>query len=555
MLKSRPTQRPSRFRLRLLWGIVGGGTALETIAWFWRSGDWTWQVILFWSIFGSSTFLLVLWWLFLSGFTWKRRLTVFGTAAVVVASFFGCLRCKGYSGDLLPRFEFRWQELAEQKAIDYWDSQGLVATRIGGAPGSVARPSAQEADLPVAPIDWPQFEGPNRDGIAHGVRVRTNWDQQPPRECWRHPVGAAWSSFALVGEFAFTQEQRGKYEGVVCYDARTGRQIWVYLEPGQRFSSPMAGVGPRATPTVVGSRVYVMGANGVFNCLDARDGRIVWQHAVVIEAGVKHLPSGMSGSPLVYDNLVVVNPGGLRAKMNGTETSGRALIAYDRITGKEVWASGDYQAGYASPILATLAGVRQVVLFDGVGVGGYDAATGRVLWRSPEWTNEFDNNIAQPIILPNDEIFLSSGYGTGCMLLDVKKSGSSWTATTRWTAPNMFKLKFNTGVSRDGFVYGLDEGILACLDLSTGKERWKSGRYGYGQVLLLDNALLVISEEGDLVLVDASPDGFRELAKFHALDGKTWNHPALGGSRLFVRNGEEAACYDLGPLQPDSAAH
>jgi outer membrane protein assembly factor BamB len=269
----------------------------------------------------------------------------------------------------------------------------------------------------------------------------------------------------------------------------------------------------------------------------------------VLEAGVHHLQWGMSGSPLVYDNLVVVNPGGPRIKMVGPETSGRALLAYDRITGKEVWASGDCQAGYASPILATLAGVRQVVLFDGVGVGGYDAETGKELWRSPEWTNQFDVNIAQPIILPGDAIFLSSGYGTGSALFDVKRSGSTWTVTTRWTAPNRFKLKFNTGVCRDGCVYGLDEGILACLDLATGKERWKSGRYGYGQVLLLENALLVLSEEGDLVLVDVSPTGQRELAKFHAIDGKTWNHPAVSGSRLFVRNAEEAACYDLGPLE------
>ena len=152
-------------------------------------------------------------------------------------------------------------------------------------------------------------------------------------------------------------------------------------------------------------------------------------------------------------------------------------------------------------------------------------------------------------MLDDGSIFLSSGYGTGSMLIDVKKSGSDWTVTTRWTAPNKFKLKFNSGVQRDGFVYGLDEGILACLDLKKGRIRWKSGHYEYGQVLLLDNVLLVVSEGGDLALVEVSPGGGREIAKFHAIDGKTWNHPALSGSRLFVRNGEEAACFDLGPLQ------
>jgi outer membrane protein assembly factor BamB len=538
-----------------LWAIDGTGTLLDTIDWFWKFEDLTWQVILFWSILAATTFLVALWWLFLSGFAWKRRFVVFSSAAVLVASFFGLFRFSGFSGDLVPRFEIRWQQFAEKRAADYWKNHGTSAPRIGGRPGSVADSSKPVEDFVFEPGEWPQFEGPNRDGIARGLRVRTDWEQRPPLQVWRHPVGAGWSSFAIVGKYAFTQEQRGTFEGVVCYDAETGKEQWVYLEPAQRFSNSLAGVGPRATPTVAGSRVYAMGANGVFNSINARDGRIVWQHAIVLEAGVHHLQWGMSGSPLVYDNLVVVNPGGPRIKMDGPERSGRALIAYERITGKEVWASGDCQAGYASPILATLAGVRQVVLFDGVGVGGYDAATGKELWRSPEWTNQFDVNIAQPIILPGDAIFLSSGYGTGSALFDVKRSGATWTVTTRWTAPNRFKLKFNTGVCRDGCVYGLDEGILACLDLSTGKERWKSGRYGYGQVLLLENALLVISEDGDLVLVDVSPTGRRELAKFHAIDGKTWNHPAVSGSRLFVRNAEEAACFDLGPLETAWATH
>jgi outer membrane protein assembly factor BamB len=537
-----------------LWGILATGAVAEVLDWCWKFDDFTWQVILSWSILAAAAFLAALWWLFISGFSWKRRLAVFGSATLVLVGYVGTFRFLGFSGDLVPCFEFRWRPLAEAKAAEYRYVNSTNLPRIGGTRDSVADASEPVADLPVNSDDWPQFEGPGRDGIAHGVHMRTDWEHEPPREVWRHPVGAGWSSFALVGKYAFTQEQRGTYEGVVCYDARTGKEIWAYLEPGQRFSNSLAGVGPRATPTVTGSRVYALGANGVFNSINVHDGRVVWQHSVAIEAGVQHLTFGMSGSPLVYDNLVVINAGGPRSKMKGTETSGRALVAYDRVTGKEIWASGNYQAGYASPVLATIAGVRQVVLFDGVGVGGYDATTGNELWRSPEWTNECDINIAQPIILPRDEIFLSSGYGTGCILLQVKKAGSTWSVTTRWTAPNTFKLKFNSGVCRDGFVYGLDEGILACLDLSNGKERWKSGRYGYGQVLLLDNALLVVSEEGDLVVVDVSPNRHHELARFHALEGKTWNHPAIRGTRLFVRNGAEAACFDFGPLQTAAVA-
>jgi outer membrane protein assembly factor BamB len=548
----RPRRVPSWVRFSVPVIIVGGAAILESLAWFRNSGDATMQVMLSWYILPASVFLFVLWWLFLSGFAWKLRLAVFGVVAAGVVAFFSYFRLKEFRGDMVPRFESRWQESAEQKAADYWKSHGALSPTADRTPNSSAEHLTKVADFPVKPGDWAQFEGPNRDGIAHGVRVRTDWEQRPPQQVWKHPVGAGWSAFAVVGGFAFTQEQRGEDEAAVCYDAQTGQQVWAHLDHGQRYSNAMAGVGPRATPTVSGSRVYTFGTSGILNCLDPHSGAVLWSHNAVKEAGVPPLQFGMSGSPLVYDNVVVVNPGGPRSKIDDTQTGGRAVVAYDRLTGKQVWASGDYQAAYASPILATIGGVRQIVVYDAVGAGGYDAATGKELWRSPEWTNQFDNNIAQPIILADGSVFLSSGYGTGSILLDVKNSGSGWSVTTRWTAPNKFKLKFNTGVHRDGFVYGLDEGILACLDLKTGKHRWKSGHYGYGQVLLLDNSLLVVSENGDLILVDVSPGGGREIARFHAIDGKTWNHPALSGSRLFVRDGEEAACYDLGPLQTAS---
>ncbi len=289
------------------------------------------------------------------------------------------------------------------------------------------------------------------------------------------------------------------------------------------------------------------------NCLTAQSGAVLWTKNAVEEAGVQSLQFGMSGSPLVYDNVVVVNPGGPRQAIDGTQTSGRAVIAYDRLTGKQVWAAGDCQAAYASPTLATLGGVKQVVIFDALGAAGHDATTGKQLWRSSLWTNEFHNNIAQPIVGKDagaeGAVFLSSGYGTGSILFDVNHSGDNWTVTQRWKAPNKFKLKFNSGVTRDGVVYGLDEGILACFDLSTGRQRWKRGHYGYGQLLLFENLLFVISEEGDAVFLEVSPSNSQEVARFHAIDGKTWNHPAYSHGRLYLRNAEEAVCYDLLPTQ------
>jgi outer membrane protein assembly factor BamB len=534
--------------------ILAIGSTMEAYIWIKNDGDGTIQMMQTLT-YTVPLFVLGLlaWWTFLSGFRWKTRLIGLGLIALASSAFGLTFRLKEFSGDMVPRFTLRWQRSAEQRAADYWQNETNAAPTSASSSGNT---SAVIEKLTIAPGDWPQFDGANRDGLAQGVRIRTDWNQRPPKQLWRHPVGAAWSSFSVVDNFAFTQEQRGPDEAVVCYDARDGKQVWVHLDGDQRYDQAMAGVGPRATPTVYDSRVYTFGTAGVLNCLAARTGAVLWSKNALEEAGVKPLQFGMSGSPLVYDNLVVVNPGGPRMAIDGSETSGRAVIAYDRITGKEVWAAGDYQAAYASPSLETIAGVKQVIIFDGLGAAGHDAATGKQLWRTPQWTNEFHNNIAQPIVGKQgggqDSLFISSGYGTGSVLFDVKKSGKTWTLSERWQAPNKFKLKFNSGVARGGCVYGLDEGILACFDLSTGRQRWKRGHYGYGQILLFENVLLVISEEGDAALVDVSPQKAQELARFRAIEGKTWNHPAYSNGRLFVRNGEEAACYDLGPLETAS---
>jgi outer membrane protein assembly factor BamB len=550
--QSESARRPSRLPRWIRYGMpiailsIGGG--LEAYFWI-QNDDATRRVMLSFYTIPATLLGLLVWWTFFSGIRWTVRLAVLGVLVVGFVAFDYQYRFKEFRGDMVPIFEARWREPAEQKAAEYWKNQGseVSASSNGGKADSAVEP------LGIGPGDSPQFDGTQRDGRVPGVRIRTDWEHQPPRLLWRHPVGAGWSSFAVVGDYAFTQEQRGKDEAVVCYNARDGKQIWVHLDDNQRFSQPMAGVGPRATPTVFDSRVYTFGAAGVLNCFAARTGALLWSKNSVEEAGVQPLQFGMSCSPLIYDNLVVVNPGGPRSSADGTQASGHALVAYDRLTGKQVWAAGDYKAAYASPTLATIGGVKQVVIFDAVGGAGHDAATGKQLWRSPEWTNEFQNNCAQPIVLTDGGVLLSSGYGTGSLLLGVKKSGESWTVSERWKAPNKFKLKFNSGVLRDGFVYGLDEGILACLDLSSGKEPWKRGHYGYGQILMFDNVLMVISEEGgDALLLEVTPSNVQELARFHAIDGKTWNHPAYSNGRLYVRNAEEAACYDLGPLQTAS---
>jgi outer membrane protein assembly factor BamB len=350
---------------------------------------------------------------------------------------------------------------------------------------------------------------------------------------WRQVVGPAWSSFAVEGDIAVTQEQRAGDELVVAYDLPTGRPLWSHADKA-RYETVVAGVGPRATPTIAGGRVYAQGATGILNALELRTGRLLWSHATVGENGASEPTWGKSGSPLVVGGRVVVSVGG---------TEGRSLVAYDARSGEKAWAGGHDGASYSSPLLVTLAGRPQIVIFNQGSVAGHDPDTGALLWEHP-WPSE-QPNVAQPLPLGGDRLLFSAGYGVGSKVFAIASDGSTGLhATLEWESPRL-KSKFANLVFHDGFVYGLDDGVLTCLDPATGERRFKGGRYGHGQILLVGGLLLVQTEEGEAVLLEPSPDGARELARFPLLDGKMWNPPALVGSRLLVRNDREAALYEL----------
>ncbi len=303
------------------------------------------------------------------------------------------------------------------------------------------------------------------------------------------------------------------------------------------FSETLGGEGPRSTPTISKGEVFSLGATGMLDCLNGSTGEPKW--SVNILEGNANIIWGMAGSPLVYDRVVVVNPGA-----QNKSTSGKALVAYDRSTGKPVWSAGDRRAGYSSPMLATIAGTRQIVLFDGQGLGGYDAKTGKELWQF-KWDETLNGiNVAQPLILENDRVFISSGYGIGCALVQVSRSGDQWSASQVWKNKAM-RCRFNNPVVYKGDIYGLDEGLLVCLDPKTGQRKWREGRYGHGQLLLSGDLLVILSETGQLALVEANPQRYRELGRFPAIEGKTWNYLALMDGKAFVRNHLEMACYDL----------
>jgi outer membrane protein assembly factor BamB len=478
-------------------------------------------------------YLLYSLWLFIfSGYVWKWRWGIFLLIPLVVAGAGATLFQKPeFKGDMTPIFRFRWEESPQQREARLTSHRHEQAKQ--GKPGPISLASQN-------PNDYPEYRGRNRDGIVHGVSMES-FNKDKVRQIWRQPCGGGYSGFAVAGQGAVTIEQRGGDEIVVCYEAATGKECWTYSYPAH-FKETMGGPGPRATPTIADGDVYSLGATGILARLDGSTGREKWK--VNILQNNDNLPWAMSGSPLVYDRVVVVNPGSQRESAKG-----RAVIAYDRETGKEVWTAGDAQAAYSSPMLATLAGRRLVLIFDAEGLAGYDAANGQQILQHYPWKTDFDINVAQPVILPDDRVFITSGYGHGCDMVKVVSNKGGLSAKSVWpNSPNRaMRCKFSNPVYNQGFLYGLDESRrLVCLEAETGERRWKEGEYGHGQLLLAGNTLVILAESGHLALVEANPKAFHELGKFQALQGeKTWNYPAMVGKRVFVRNHVEMACYEL----------
>jgi outer membrane protein assembly factor BamB len=384
------------------------------------------------------------------------------------------------------------------------------------------------------PAEWPGFRGRSRNGVAHSAHIATDWAQSPPVEMWRRPIGPGWSSFAVQGDLLYTQEQRGDHEIVACYRVSTGAPVWKHKDAA-RYWEAHGGAGPRGTPTLHGGRVYTLGATGILNALDARTGARFWTRNAAEETKTKDPGWGFASSPLVVGDLVVVS------------TSG-TLSAYDVATGKQRWMGPVRRGDYSSPHLVTLDGVEQVLLLTGSGVTSVSPRDGQVLW---EHTLPPAPRIVQPNQTADGDILTSDGeYGKQNQVrrIAVTHGTSGWTTQERWASTGL-KPNFNDYVVHKGHAFGFDASILSCIDLADGKRKWKGGRYGHGQLILLadQDLLLVISEEGELALVQATPDQFTELGRRKAIEGKTWNHPVVVRDVLLVRNGEEMAAFRLPP--------
>ena len=379
---------------------------------------------------------------------------------------------------------------------------------------------------------WTSFRGPNRDGRYEEMQILTNWPAQGLTQVWKQPVGIGYSSFVVADGRAYTIEQRRGKEVATAYDVETGREVWSQGWNAEFTDS--TGDGPRSTPTWDQGRIYALGATGELRCLDASTGAVIWGKNILRDNGASNLPWAMAASPLVVDDKVIVLPGG---------TAGSSVVAYNKTTGAPVWKALNDRQGYVSPMLVSLAGRRQVIVVSSTRIVGLAPEDGAVLWSHP-WDTDMGINVSQPIVVDANRFFVSSGYGKGAALVEIAKSGNRFSARTLWENINM-KNKFNSSVLHQGHVYGLDEGILACVDVNTGERKWKGGRYGYGQVILASGHLIVMSDTGDLVLVRATPEQHTEVARFTALQGKSWNYPAIAGGRLLVRNATEMAAYNI----------
>ncbi len=532
---------------------------------------------------------------------WRSKRWLVLAAALVPIAAWCCLRSNGMSGYLAADFAWRWTPTAEQEFLARRDAANRTPSDVSD---SVGEPLASGDG------DWAQFRGPRRDGRLVGVEVRDDWDQDPPQELWRRKVGPGWSSFCVVGDNVFTQEQRGEQEVVVCYDLATGDERWASGVEA-RFEESTAGAGPRGTPTFDAGFLYTTGGSGVVQKLDARTGQQLWRRSLIEDTRMEVPPEwGFASSPLVVERadggmLAIVYSGDPRTKTPLPESNPpEAAIAYDTQTGEPVWRGGTGSHGYGSPHLATLRGVPQVLVTSDAGVESLDPQTGETLWFY-DWPIGGFPRIVQPLVRGDDTVIVATGYGAGTHAIKVNYSvrdvsrdaqrsassesapsesessesvsskiassksaplrvaanGGSWTTETLWESKEL-KPYFNDLVEHAGYLYGFDGKFFTCINPETGDSTWSKRRrreveFGQGQVLLVeDSSLLVVTTEltGEVVLLRADPKKPEILARIPAVEGKTWNHPVIAHGKLLVRNGREMVCFGLDAQQQPIAA-
>jgi outer membrane protein assembly factor BamB len=389
-----------------------------------------------------------------------------------------------------------------------------------------------EAQPAGGSTEWPQWRGPNRDGMSSLVPLSKQWPESGPSQMWRKPLGEGFSGISISGSRLYTMYSKGTHEYVVCLNAADGGELWK-VRTGATYMEGH-GNGPRSTPTVDGDRIYAMGASGELFALDAGTGKVIWRRDLRLEFGSNRPTWGFSSSPLIEGQLVLIEAGG---------SNNRSLMAFDKETGEVVWGSGEDPIGYSSPIALNSGGTRQILFFTGAALVSLSPASGEPYWRY-EWPNSSHINVAMPLFIAPDRVFVSSSYSTGGAMVQITQADSGLGVAELWFTKKM-KNHFNTSVYHEGMLYGFDNAILTCLDAETGEVSWQARGYGKGSLIYADGHLIVLSDDGRLAIVEANPQAHVEVGSAQILSGRCWTAPSLANGRLYLRNLEEIVSLDI----------
>jgi outer membrane protein assembly factor BamB len=415
---------------------------------------------------------------------------------------------------------------------------------------ALMRSRAEQSKLPSAAVvatqpgaDWNGFRGLERDGQYEERPIFTNWPASGLKLLWRQACGGGYSSFAVAQGRAFTLEQRAGDEVVAAYDVETGRELWTNAWPA-KFMEYHSDEGPRSTPAYDDGCVYALGATGEFRCLNVTNGALIWGTNIAKENHADLPDYGLASSPLIVGDKLILQPDAYH---------GKGVVCYDNRSGKQLWGALSVPMGYATPVVISVDGEEEVVVCTRPDIIGLRLSDGAERWHYVWQINNHERPITQPLLLGENRLMVSAAYMTGAAAFEIDRAKDGFEARELWRNHNL-KSKFASSVQWQGYIYGLDEDILVCLDAKTGERKWKDGRYGYGQLLMAGGNLVVLCANGDLALVKATPERWTELARVPALHGKTWNYPAVSGGRLLLRNGAEMACFELAPGKESSAA-
>ncbi len=401
-----------------------------------------------------------------------------------------------------------------------------------------AWPSAAETVV----TDWPSFRGPGRDGRSFETGLLETWPDAGPTALWQAALGGGFSGITAADGRVFTLYSRGGRELAAGFDAETGKALWttdIDRERKDRF-----GDGPRSTPPVDSGVIYAVSALGRLHALDAASGERVWSRDLHRDFGARVPQFGVSASPIVEGDLLLFNVAGKRD---------HAIMAFDKTSGEVAWSAESDLPGYASPVSFTAGGARHAVFFTGTSLIAVDPATGTTLWKQP-WKTAYDINAASPIFIAPDRLFVSSGHDTGAAMFRIvgasvtDESAASAKAVTVarvvWRTRDM-RNHFSSSVYHQGHLYGFDNKNLKCIDAETGEDRWRKGSLGHGSLFYADGHLVVLSESGRLLLVEATPKAYTEKASHQVASAKHWTVPTLYQGRLYVRNERDLFCLDL----------